>query len=189
MLIASNKTAVLFACLHRSNTDKKVCLWHFVKVDPCVFVRTFTSKSLQVRNIYFFVIAAFFLFKINRIEMQHEKFVEFGLALSFLTARKKSSGRKKVFKFHIEIWSNLLCFGAVWDVQPTAAEMPFAQIGASMRQRRRNGVKLVPGGGWARSTLQEVGRRNWIPARSKRQHLEGTGTGVKHDAFSQSKMS
>lgn len=120
---------------------------------------------------------------------QKKKFVEFRSALSFLTAWKKSSGRKKLFKFHIQIWSNLLCFGAVRDVQPTAAEMPFAQIGASMRQRRRNGVKLVPGGGWARSTLQEVGRRNWIPARSKQQHLEGTGTGIKHDAFSQSNMS
>lgn len=142
-----------------------------------------------MRNI-FFCHCCLFLFNINRIEMQQKKFVElvsFGLKLS--NSPKKSLGRKKFFKFHIQIWSNLLCFGAVWDVQPTAAEMPFAQIGASMRQRRRNGVKLVPGGGWARSTLQEVGRRNWIPARSKRQHLEGTGTGIKHDAFSQSNMS
>lgn len=189
MLIASNKTAVLFACLHRSNTDKKFVSDILWKLIPASLLGLIQVNHCKWEIYFFFVIAAFFLFKINRIEMQHEKFVEFGLALSFLTARKKSSGRKKVFKFHIEIWSNLLCFGAVWDVQPTAAEMPFAQIGASMRQRRRNGVKLVPGGGWARSTLQEVGRRNWIPARSKQQHLEGTGTGVKHDAFSQSNMS
>lgn len=67
-------------------------------------------------------------------------------------------------------------------MRPTAAEMLFAQISASMRERGRNGDRLVPGGGWARSTLQEVGRRNWIPARSKRQHLERTDTGIHYDA-------
>lgn len=46
------------------------------------------------------------------------------------------------------------------------------------RQERRSGGLPVPGGGWARSTLQEVGRRNWIPARSKRQQLERTEAGI-----------
>lgn len=34
------------------------------------------------------------------------------------------------------------------------------------------GDSLLPGGGCARSTLQEVGRRNWIPGRSKQHQLE-----------------
>lgn len=115
-----------------------------MKADPCVFVRTYISKSLQVRNI-FFCHCCLFLFKINRIEMQQKKkkkFVEFRSALSFLTARKKSC-LSFIFKFG----ATCCALDAVRDVQPTAAEMPFAQIGASMRQRRRNGVKLVPGGG------------------------------------------
>lgn len=49
-----------------------------------------------------------------------------------------------------------------------------------MLEWRRDGHGLVPGGGWARSTLQEVGRRNWIPARSKRQQLERTDAGIEH---------
>lgn len=48
-----------------------------------------------------------------------------------------------------------------------------------MEARRTSGDRLVPGGGWARSTLQEVGRRNWIPARSKQHESGRTGAGMK----------
>lgn len=67
--------------------------------------------------------------------------------------------------------------------------MLLAQIRASMRAKRRKEDKLVPGGGWARSTLQEVGRRNWIPAKSKWQHLERTDMDIKHEALSQPSVS
>lgn len=52
------------------------------------------------------------------------------------------------------------------------AEMLLAEIRAvAWREKRKVKMKSVPGGGWARSTLQEVGRRNWIPARRKQQQL------------------
>lgn len=41
---------------------------------------------------------------------------------------------KKSFKFHILIQSNLLHISSINDLQLTAAEMPLAQIRASMRE-------------------------------------------------------